>query len=65
METETRNEIESYDSYLIELTEIYKRICNLYDLKDKFINDFYEKYSYEDSLFLDYLLTQKIENILK
>lgn len=65
METENNNETVDYDLSVIELTEFYKELCNLFELKKKMVNEFYEKYSYDESLFIDYLLTRKIEDILK
>ena len=55
METENNNETVDYDLSVIELTEFYKELCNLFELKKKMVNEFYEKYSYDESLFIDYL----------
>lgn len=62
METEQQEE---YDLDVIELTEFYNKICKLFELKSKFVDDFYEKSNYEESQFIDYLLVRKIEDILK
>lgn len=64
METE-QNEAIEYDLDVIELNEFYKKVCRLFDEKNKLVKKFYESYDYEESVYLDYLLTRKIEDILK
>ena len=62
METELQEE---YDLDVVELTEFYNKICKLFELKSKFVDDFYKNYSYDESSFINYLLLRKIEDILK
>ena len=64
METE-QNEAVEYDLDVIELSEFYQKICRLFDVKNSLVNEFYESHNYEESVYLDYLLTRKIEDILK
>ena len=60
-----QNEAIEYDLDVIELNEFYKKVCRLFDEKNKLVKKFYESYDYEESVYLDYLLTRKIEDILK
>lgn len=60
-----QNEAVEYDLDVIELIEFYKKVCRLFDKKNKLVKKFYESYDYEESVYLDYLLTRKIEDILK
>lgn len=60
-----QNEAVEYDLDVIELNEFYIKVCRLFDEKNKLVKEFYDSYTYEESVYLDYLMTRKIEDILK
>ncbi|WP_294557954.1 hypothetical protein [uncultured Mailhella sp.] len=60
-----QNEAVEYDLDVIELNEFYQKVCRLFDEKNKLVKEFYDSYTYEESVYLDYLMTRKIEDILK
>lgn len=64
MKTEQDEKI-TYDLDLIELEEYYNRIKKLFNRKNEMVNDFYNNYDYDSSLYIDFILTNKICEILK
>lgn len=62
---ETEQEKIDYDLDLVELEDCYNRIKKLYRRKDEMVNEFYSEYDYDSSLFVDFILTNKICEILK
>lgn len=61
----TEQEKIDYDLDLIELEDCYNRIKKLYRRKDEMVNEFYSEYDYDSSLFVDFILTNKICEMLK
>ena len=64
METEQDEKI-TYDLDFIELEEYYNRIKKLFNRKNEMVNDFYNNYDYDSSLYIDFILTNKICDMLK
>ena len=70
METERKNENidETADEFsldLIELQDTYNRFCRLVERKNELTEEAYMRYGYNESMYIDWLLTNKIEEILK
>ena len=70
METERKNENidETDDEFsldLIELENTFNRYCRLVERKNELKEEAYMRYGYNESMYIDWLLTNKIEEILK
>ena len=64
MEIEQEEKID-YNLDLIELEDCYSRIKKLYNRKNEIVNEFYSEYDYDSSLYVDFILTNKICDMLK
>ena len=62
---ETEQEKIDYDLDLIELEETYNRFCKLVYKKNELKEDANMRFGYDESIYVDWLLTNKIEQILK
>lgn len=64
MENQTIDEDE-FNLDLIELQDTYNRFCVLVRKKNQLKEDANLRFGYDESLYVDWLLTNKIEQILK
>ena len=63
METEQEEKM-NYELDLIELQDTYDRFCQLVYRKNELKEDANMRFGYDESLYADWLLTNKIEQIL-